>query len=96
MRLASQHRPRTERAIEMTGFATSTYNVCCTVIFEDGFRALVRFPIRGRSQFRREKCRNEATVMKFLSRNTTIPVPLILGEGLWGCGPFFFFFHDSA
>jgi len=46
LRLASQHRPRT-RAIEATEFTTGAYNICCTVIFEDGSRALVRFPILG-------------------------------------------------
>lgn len=88
-RLASQHRPPgTDRVIEITGFITGAYNICCTVVFEDGFRALVRFPILGRSRFRTEKSRNEASIMKFLSRHTKVPVPIILGAGRWGCGPY--------
>lgn len=88
LRLASQHRPGTGRAIEVTGSITGAYNICRTVFFEDIFRVLVRFPILGRSRFRTEKSRNEASVMKFLSRHIKIPVPIILGAGRWGCGPY--------
>jgi hypothetical protein len=88
LRLASQHRPGTGRATDVMGFLTGAYNICCTVVFEDRFRVLVRFPILGRSRFRTEKSRNEASVMKFLSRHTKIPMPIILGAGRWGCGPY--------
>ena len=88
LRLASQHRPGHDRATEVTGVLTGAYNVCYTVVFGDGFRVLVRFPILGRSRFRTEKSRNEASVMRFLSRKTNVPVPTILGAGRWGCGPY--------
>ncbi|KAJ5950285.1 uncharacterized protein N7479_008698 [Penicillium vulpinum] len=88
MRLASQHRHGNARAIDVTGFSTGAYNICCTVTFDDGFRVLVRFPILGRSRFRTEKTRNEISVMRYLSQQTNIPVPLVIGAGRWGCGPY--------
>ena len=88
LKLASQHRHGDARAIEVTEFMTGAYNICCTVIFEDGFRAIVRFPILGRSRFRTEKTRNEISVMRFLFQNTNLPIPHILGAGRWGCGPY--------
>ncbi|KAJ5585449.1 phosphotransferase enzyme family protein [Penicillium hispanicum] len=88
LRLANQHRRGSARATDTTGFTTGAYNICCTVTFEDGFRVLVRFPILGRSRFRTEKTRNEVSTMKFLSQQTQVPVPLVLGAGRWGCGPY--------
>ncbi|OJJ67529.1 hypothetical protein ASPBRDRAFT_135102 [Aspergillus brasiliensis CBS 101740] len=86
--LATQHRRGTARVTGVSDFITGAYSICCIVTFEDGFRALVRFPILGRSRFRTEKSRNEASVMKFLAQNTALPVPHILGMGRWGCGPY--------
>ncbi|KAJ5291429.1 phosphotransferase enzyme family protein [Penicillium angulare] len=88
LKLASQHRHGEARATDVTEFTTGAYNICCTVTFEDGFRAVVRFPILGRSRFRTEKTRNEISVMRFLCQKTSIPVPLVLGAGRWGCGPY--------
>ncbi|PTU18713.1 hypothetical protein P175DRAFT_0495080 [Aspergillus ochraceoroseus IBT 24754] len=88
LRLANQHRRGKAQAIAVSGFSTGAYNICCTVTFDDGFRALVRFPILGRSRFRTEKTRNEISVMRYLSQQTNIPVPIVLGAGRWGCGPY--------
>ncbi|KAJ6088430.1 phosphotransferase enzyme family protein [Penicillium sp. IBT 16267x] len=88
LRLASEHRGGDARAINVTDFITGAFNICCTVTFEDGFRVRVRFPILGRSRFRTEKTRNEISVMRFLHEHTKVPVPLILGAGRWGCGPY--------
>ncbi|PYI02492.1 phosphotransferase enzyme family protein [Aspergillus sclerotiicarbonarius CBS 121057] len=87
-RLASQHRGGTTQVTDVSEFTTGAYNICCTVSFDDGFRALVRFPILGRSRFRTEKTLNEASVMKFLCQHTTLPVPRLLGMGRWGGGPY--------
>ncbi|PWY64329.1 phosphotransferase enzyme family protein [Aspergillus eucalypticola CBS 122712] len=87
-RLATQHRCGTARIADVSQFTKGAYNICCIVTFDDEFRALVRFPILGRSRFRTEKSRNEAPVMKLLSQNTALPVPGILGMGRWGCGPY--------
>ncbi|OJD11684.1 hypothetical protein AJ78_07583 [Emergomyces pasteurianus Ep9510] len=85
--LAGQHRPG-HQAIEASSFTTGAFNICCTVTFEDEFRVVVRFPILGRSRFRTEKTRDEVSVMDFLSRQTRVPVPIVLGAGRWGCGPY--------
>ncbi|OAX78785.1 hypothetical protein ACJ72_06905 [Emergomyces africanus] len=85
--LAGQHRPG-HQAIEASSFTTGAFNICCTVTFEDEFRVVVRFPILGRSRFRTEKTRDEVSVMDFLSRQTQVPVPIVLGAGRWGCGPY--------
>ncbi|EGC42637.1 phosphotransferase enzyme family protein [Histoplasma capsulatum var. duboisii H88] len=85
--LAGQHRPG-HQPIEASSFTTGAFNICCTVTFEDGFRVVVRFPILGRSRFRTEKTRDEVSVMNFLSRQTQVPVPIVLGAGRWGCGPY--------
>ncbi|EEH03893.1 phosphotransferase enzyme family protein [Histoplasma capsulatum G186AR] len=85
--LAGQHRPG-HQAIKASSFTTGAFNICCTVTFEDEFRVVVRFPILGRSRFRTEKTRDEVSVMNFLSRRTRVPVPIVLGAGRWGCGPY--------
>ncbi|KKZ63785.1 hypothetical protein EMCG_01889 [[Emmonsia] crescens] len=87
LKLASQHRPGYQ-VIKASSFTTGAFNICCTVTFEDDFRVVVRFPILGRSRFRTEKTRDEVSVMNFLSRHTRVPVPIILGAGRWGCGPY--------
>jgi aminoglycoside phosphotransferase (APT) family kinase protein len=87
LKLAQQHHSKA-RAAEASDFTTGSYNMCCTVTFEDGFKALVRFPILGRSRFRREKTNNELLVMGFLARFTQVPVPVVLGTGMWECGPY--------
>ncbi|OJD10098.1 hypothetical protein AJ78_08752 [Emergomyces pasteurianus Ep9510] len=53
-----------------------------------GFNALVRFPILGRSRFRCEKTSDETSVMAFIARFTSIPVPTVLGAGKWSGGPY--------
>lgn len=73
---------------EASDFTTGSYNMCCTVTFEDGFKALVRFPILGRSRFRCEKTNNELLVMGYLARFTQVPVPVVLGTGMWEGGPY--------
>ncbi|RFU25365.1 hypothetical protein B7463_g10973, partial [Scytalidium lignicola] len=85
--LASQHHPSLH-ATKASDFTTSSYNMCYTVAFEDGYHVLVQFPIMGRSRFRSEKTRDELLVMAFLARNTRLPVPIVLGTGNWGCGPY--------
>lgn len=86
LKLASQH--RRGNATEASNFTTGSYNMCCTVTFEDGYRVLVRFPILGRSRFRTEKTNDELLVMAFLDQHLRISIPKVLGAGQWGCGPY--------
>ncbi|KAK2831006.1 hypothetical protein FQN49_007095 [Arthroderma sp. PD_2] len=86
LKLARQHRPgKTVKAAEYT---TGSCNICSTVSFEDGDRVVVRFPLLGRSRFRREKTEDELAVMTFLAVRTTVPVPEVLGRGEWAGGPY--------
>lgn len=87
MQLAEKHRPGAH-ATEVSKFTTGSYNMCCTVSFEDGSCVLIRFPILGRSRFRREKTGNEVLLMGFLARKTQIPLPVLIGCGNWACGPY--------
>lgn len=65
--LAERHRPGDVRATRASKFATGSYNMCCTVAFEDGYRVLVRFPALGRSRLRFEKTSDEILIMGFLA-----------------------------
>ncbi|KAK2750598.1 hypothetical protein FQN57_002669 [Myotisia sp. PD_48] len=76
------------RPVHASDFTTGAYNICSIVTFEDDFRAVVRFPILGRSRFRTEKTRDEVSIMKYLARKTQLPAPVVLGAGRWGCGPY--------
>ena len=87
LKLAGQCRPKAP-AVNASGFITGAYNICCIVTFEDGVRVVVRFPILGRSRFRTEKTRDEISMLRFLRRKTKLPVPIVLGAGRWGCGPY--------
>ncbi|WEW59414.1 hypothetical protein PRK78_004886 [Emydomyces testavorans] len=87
LKLASQHYSAS-RPVEASDFVTGSYNICSVVTFEDGFRVIVRFPILGRSRFRTEKSRDEIAIMQFLRRQTKLPVPVVLGGGRWGLGPY--------
>lgn len=84
--LAQQH--HTGVATEASKFTTGSYNMCCTVTFENGDQVLVRFPALGRSRFRFEKTSDELLNMSFLARFTQIPLPTVLGTGFWAGGPY--------
>jgi aminoglycoside phosphotransferase (APT) family kinase protein len=87
LQLANKHRPH-PRAVDASDFTTGAHNVCSIVTFEDGMRVAVRFPILGRSRFRTEKTRDEVSILMFLARKTRVPVPIVLGAGRWGLGPY--------
>ncbi|KAF4511737.1 hypothetical protein G6O67_003509 [Ophiocordyceps sinensis] len=87
LRLAQKHRPEAE-AREASSPVTGSFNICTIVTFDDGFKAIVRFPILGRSRFRVEKTNDELLVMQYLTPRTSIPIPKILGAGAWDCGTY--------
>ena len=54
---------------------------------------MIRFPCPGVVMFPEEKVRNEVAVMRFIEKNTTIPVPHVFHYGMTdespdGLGPF--------
>ena len=60
-----------------------SFNICIHIKFKDtGPDAIIRFPKAGVTAFRDEKVEKEVQVMKFLSQNTTIPLPRLISWGL--------------
>ncbi|KAL4748238.1 hypothetical protein BDW72DRAFT_205821 [Aspergillus terricola var. indicus] len=74
LRLASQCRPG-HSATVMSNPTTSASSVRCLVAFDDGARAIVRFPIPSRTNSCLRKCSNEVSIMRYVARTTIIPVP---------------------
>ncbi|KAH7309032.1 phosphotransferase enzyme family protein [Stachybotrys elegans] len=85
--LAGKHRPES-KPVEASDPMTGAFNICSVVTFEDGFKAIVRLPILGRSRFRVEKTNDELLIMAFLTPRTAIPLPTILGTGPWEYNPY--------
>ena len=86
MQLAAKH--RIGKVVAARQWYNGAFNVCFRVKYEDGFHAIVRFAALARAIFRQEKVRNEVTVMKYLARHTSIPVPEVLGSGNCWAGPY--------
>lgn len=87
LRLAAKHRPG-KQPIAASDLITGAFNICSIVMFEDGFKVVVRMPIMGRSRFRVEKTNDELLTMGYISPRTQIPIPEIIGTGMWDCGPY--------
>ncbi|KAH8819395.1 kinase-like domain-containing protein [Xylogone sp. PMI_703] len=64
------------------GLKRGSFNFCFEVVFDDGTRWAVRFPIPGNVIYPQEKIRREVDVMKFMKENTSIPVPEIIASGM--------------
>lgn len=58
------------------------YNVTIRMLFGDGGSAIIRIPCPGIHIFPEEKVRKEVSIMKYISENTTIPVPFVLHHGM--------------
>lgn len=70
-----------------------SFNWCCKVRFNDGVQWMVRFSVPGRVMNGDEKVKHEVATIRFVRRNTTIPVPSVRAWGLaadnpLGLGPF--------
>lgn len=86
IKLATAHRLGT--AVSASRFSHGAFNFSYQVIFEDGFRALVRFTALGRAVFRHEKVEDEVAIMRYLAEETSIPIPTVLGSGKCAVGPY--------
>ncbi|PLB41377.1 phosphotransferase family protein [Aspergillus candidus] len=73
MQLAKQHQP---------GKTVSAYRVR----YYEGPDFIVRFAALGRAILRREKV--EVATMRYLRKNTSIPVPEVFGHGICWAGPY--------
>ncbi|KAF2795268.1 phosphotransferase family protein [Melanomma pulvis-pyrius CBS 109.77] len=58
------------------------YNVTIRMLFDDGGSAIIRIPCPGIHVFAEEKVRKEVSIMKYISENTTIPIPFVLHHGM--------------
>jgi hypothetical protein len=69
------------------------YNMSCKVIFDNGEKWMVRFPMVGKVMIADEKVEVEVAVMKLIRQQTNIPIPDVKAWGLavdnpLGIGPF--------
>ncbi|KAK2764537.1 hypothetical protein FQN54_009232 [Arachnomyces sp. PD_36] len=85
-RLAFQHLGR--EPVDAMHHSQGSFNRCYRVKFREGPDVLVRFPALGRSMFRREKLEDEVAVMEYITHNTSIPIPGVLGSGSSVVGPY--------
>ncbi|MCJ1250950.1 hypothetical protein MMC30_008179 [Trapelia coarctata] len=90
-RLIAKHRGGTPT--ELCAPVRGAFNVCLRMKFEDGGSAMIRFPCPGIIMFPEEKVRDEVAVMRFIERNTTVPVPHVFHYGTtdespYNLGPF--------
>lgn len=85
-KLAVEHckKPPTASTFYKQGYFNRSYKVQ----LKDGPDVLVRFPVLGRSMFRREELEDETLVMQFLDGHTSIPVPRVFGAGMSPVGPY--------
>ena len=62
------------------------YNISFWVEFDDGTKWVVRFPMVGAiaPELVDEKLKTEVATMKFLSAETSIPIPRLISYGLTG------------
>ncbi|KAA6415577.1 MAG: phosphotransferase family [Lasallia pustulata] len=66
---------------ELCAPVRGAFNVCLRLKYADGGSAMIRFPCPGVVMFLEEKICYEVTVMRFLERNTTIPIPHVYYYG---------------
>nr|ASK38719.1 putative phosphotransferase [Paecilomyces divaricatus] len=84
--LAAKHRGGIP--IEAVAYRDGAYNRCYRMTFREGPDAIVRLPILGKVALRREKVNDELCIMGYITRNTSIPLPKVLGSGICAVGPY--------
>jgi hypothetical protein len=72
----------------VTAVKCGSFNACCTVRWMDGRKVIVRTPILGKQILRQEKTVCETATMEYIRRNSSVPVPEILGKGIAPIGPY--------
>ncbi|MCJ1387869.1 hypothetical protein MMC18_000712 [Xylographa bjoerkii] len=62
------------------------FNRCYEVKIKEKFTTIFRFPILGKVAFPKEKVIDEVSVMKYISKYTSIPIPRLLrvSDSSWG------------
>ncbi|KAL6712649.1 hypothetical protein ACN47E_000526 [Coniothyrium glycines] len=66
------------------GSLKGSFNFCISVRFNEGPKAVIRFPKPGHTLTarREEKVKNEVQVLEYLRENTNLPVPYVTSWGL--------------
>lgn len=80
-------------ALEICAPQRGAFNVYYRIRFAAGAGAMIRFPIPSYFKYAEEKLLAEIAVMRYISDNTTIPLPFVLHYGMkeespGGLGPF--------
>ncbi|KAJ0420369.1 hypothetical protein BJY00DRAFT_323848 [Aspergillus carlsbadensis] len=75
-------------AARLEDAACGRFNACFPVIWENGKKVMVRFPVLGKHILRRQKTDHEVATLEYIRRHTGIPVPKVLGRGLAPMGPY--------
>lgn len=89
--LINKYRPG--EAVELHRPIRGGYNIFYRLEYKDGSSAAMRIPCKGIVKFPEEKIRYEVALMRYISANTTIPLPKIYhfgtaAENPAGLGPF--------
>ncbi|KAL4883965.1 kinase-like domain-containing protein [Aspergillus karnatakaensis] len=90
--LANKYRGRDD--CMMRSMHSGSFNFSFRLNWDDGGEYwLIRFPLSGKSMILDEKVYREAVLMKYIARETTIPVPRVIAHGTaaenpTGLGPF--------
>lgn len=79
--------------LEICAPQEGAFNVYYRIRFADGPGAMIRFPIPAYFKYAEEKLLAEVAVMRYISDNTSIPMPFVLHHGMeeespGGLGPF--------
>lgn len=67
-------------------WGSGAFNISYRVRYYEGPDFIVRFAALGRAILRREKV--EVATMRYLRKNTSIPVPEVFGHGICWAGPY--------
>lgn len=67
-------------------FAQGAFNRCYKVKINERLSIIFRFPILGKVAFPREKVIDEALIIKYIAKNTSIPTPKLIrvSDSSWG------------
>ncbi|KAL3494357.1 hypothetical protein BJX62DRAFT_223337 [Aspergillus germanicus] len=83
-----KHRYYSRNPWAITGPNCGSFIACFTITWMGGRKVIVRIPILGKQILRQENTVCETATMEYIRRNSSIPVPEILGKGIAPIGPY--------
>lgn len=72
--LAAQYGVKADTSYRSEG----AFNRCYEVKIKERFPTIFRFPILGKVALRKEKVIDEVSVMKYVAKHTSIPIPKLI------------------